>query len=332
MQDQHLKSLIISEDNSHQIDRLVKQLDQIKHIVNSGFWVSTEELEILLGLDNSFVDKLKLEVASQVENYSFFWRNFECTLVERQFAKGFWSIDNRKDLLQDSANNSSQKSANIFTIREPKPSAGNEAVTLDVSTSEGLIPSPYALIDEFLSPSQLSELLRYSINKQPEFVPTTNSANDPNYRRSFYLPYFPEFSELMINLVWKITPQIITHLGMSNFAIGQIESQMTAHNHGNYYKIHNDSGSPDTITRMLTYVYYYYREPKAFTGGELVIYDSKIENGFSVAAKSHKVIQPTNNTIVFFPSHCMHEVLPVSCPSEYFADSRFTINGWVRHI
>jgi Rps23 Pro-64 3,4-dihydroxylase Tpa1-like proline 4-hydroxylase len=26
----------------------------------------------------------------------------------------------------------------------------------------------------------------------------------------------------------------------------------------------------------------------------------------------------------------MHEVLRVSCPSKAFADSRFTINGWVR--
>jgi len=331
MQDQHLKSPIISDENNQRIELLFKQIEQIQHIVKSGFWVSTEELAMLLKLENSFIDKLKLEVASQDQKYSFFWRNFECILVERQFAKGFWLITNRQDLLLNTASHNSQKAANIFTVNESQSAANHRgSILLDVSPEE-IIPSHYALINEFLSPSQLSELLRYSINKQPEFIPTTNSANDPSYRRSFYLPYFPEFSELMINLVWKITPQILTHLGMSNFAIGQIESQMTAHNHGNYYKIHNDNGSPDTATRSLTYVYYYYREPKAFTGGELVIYDSKIENGFSVAAKSHKVIQPQNNTIIFFPSHCMHEVLPVSCPSEYFADSRFTINGWVRH-
>jgi Rps23 Pro-64 3,4-dihydroxylase Tpa1-like proline 4-hydroxylase len=38
------------------------------------------------------------------------------------------------------------------------------------------------------------------------------------------------------------------------FSISQIESQMTSHNDGNYYKIHNDNGSPDTATRELTYV------------------------------------------------------------------------------
>jgi SM-20-related protein len=34
--------------------------------------------------------------------------------------------------------------------------------------------------------------------------------------------------------------------------------------------------------------------------------------------------------LVVFPSRYLHEVLPVSCPSQTFADSRFTINGWVR--
>jgi len=245
--------------------------------------------------------------------------------------KAFGLLEKKPDILLNTNNNSAQISTYLPAIQDPKPSTTSESILLKIPSDPDIIPSPYALIDDFLSPNQLNDLLRYSINKQPEFVPTTNSAGDANYRRSFYLMNFPEFSELMIKLVRKITPQIITHLDINNFAIGQIESQMTAHNHGNYYKIHNDNGSPDCASRVLTYVYYYYREPKPFTGGELVIYDSKIENGYSVAADSRKVIQPTNNTIIFFPSGCMHEVLPVSCPTEYFADSRFTINGWVRH-
>ena len=335
MQDQYLKSPILSEEVSNQVDRLVKQLDQIKYISKSGFWLSTEELAILLRLESSFIEKLNLEITSQDQNYSFVWRNFECHLVEKQFSQGFWVISDRQDLSSNPVLSSSQKSGISLTVNESPPSSNkssaNKGFLIDVSPQE-IVPSPYALIDNFLSPSQLSELLSYSINKYPEFVPTINFANDPNYRRSLYLPHFPEFSELIVGLVRKITPQIISHLGISNFVIGQIESQLTAHNHDNYYKIHNDSGSPDTDTRVLTYVYYYHREPKGFTGGELVLYNSKVENGTYVAADSHKVIQPTNNTIVFFPSHCMHEVLPVACPSEYFADSRFTVNGWVRHI
>jgi Rps23 Pro-64 3,4-dihydroxylase Tpa1-like proline 4-hydroxylase len=331
MKAQHLKSKTISEDTSYQVEHLIHQLDNVKHIAESDFWISTDELKILLSLDDNFVERLNKEVSSQIQDYRFSWRNFECILVDRQFGKGFWAIRKKLDVLLNTNNSSAQISTYLSEIQDPKPSATSESILLKIPPDPDIIPSPYALIDDFLSPNQLNDLLRYSISKQPEFVPTTNSAGDPNYRRSFYLMNFPEFSELMIKLVRKITPQIISHLDINNFAIGQIESQMTAHNHGNYYKIHNDNGSPDSATRVLTYVYYYYREPKSFTGGELVIYDSKIENGYFVAADSRKVIQPKNNTIIFFPSNCMHEVLPVSCPSEYFADSRFTINGWVRH-
>jgi Rps23 Pro-64 3,4-dihydroxylase Tpa1-like proline 4-hydroxylase len=332
MKAQHLKSKTISEDTNYQVEHLIQLLDNVKHIAESDFWISTDELRILLSLDDNFVERLHKKVASQIQDYRFSWRNFECILVERQFGKGFWAIRQKTDVRLNANSISAQIPTSLSAIQDPKPSTTSDEIILKIPSDPDVIPSPYALIDDFLSPSQLNDLLRYSISKQSEFIPTTNSASDPNYRRSFYLMHFPEFSELIIKLVRKITPQIITHLDINNFAIGQIESQMTAHNHGNYYKIHNDNGSPDCATRELTYVYYYYREPKPFTGGELVIYDSKIENGYSVAADSRKVIQPTNNTIIFFPSGCMHEVLPVSCPTEYFADSRFTINGWVRHL
>jgi hypothetical protein len=41
-------------------------------------------------------------------------------------------------------------------------------------------------------------------------------------------------------------------------------------------------------------------------------------------------VEPRHNSIIFFPSEYMHEVMPVICPSREFVDSRFTINGWVR--
>ncbi|MEP0760961.1 2OG-Fe(II) oxygenase [Trichocoleus sp. DQ-A2] len=144
------------------------------------------------------------------------------------------------------------------------------------------------------------------------------------------LYYFPEFSELVVNRIKAILPNVFRKLGIPSFKVSDIESQLTSHNDGNYFKIHNDNGSPETITRELTYVYYFYREPKPFSGGELLIYDSKVENNFYVQSDSFKTVEPKNNSIVFFLSRYLHEVLPVVCPSKAFADSRFTINGWVR--
>ncbi|MEZ2320796.1 MAG: 2OG-Fe(II) oxygenase [Microcoleus sp.] len=190
--------------------------------------------------------------------------------------------------------------------------------------------SRYAQIENFLTASEKNKLIKYVLAKESEFVSTSTSTKAEDYRRSMVLHSFPEFSQLMINRIKAILPDVLRKLNLPSFSVGDIEAQLTLHNDNNYYKLHNDSGSPETATRFFTYVYYFNREPKAFTGGELQIYDSKIENNFYVAADSFKTVEPRNNSIVFFLSRYMHEVLPVSCPSKAFADSRFTINGWVR--
>ncbi len=190
--------------------------------------------------------------------------------------------------------------------------------------------SRYAQIDNFLTSAEKNKLIKYVLAKESEFVTTSTSTNAEDYRRSMVLHSFPEFSELMVNRIKAILPDVLQKLNIPSFPLGEIEAQLTMHNDNNFYKLHNDSGSPDTATRFFTYVYYFYREPKGFSGGELQIYDSKIENNFYVADDTFRTVEPRNNSIVFFLSRYMHEVLRVSCPSKAFADSRFTINGWVR--
>lgn len=190
--------------------------------------------------------------------------------------------------------------------------------------------SRYAQIDNFLTPAEKNKLIKYVLAKESQFVTTSTSTNAEDYRRSMVLHSFPEFSTMMVNRIKGILPDVLRKLNIPSFPIGDIESQLTMHNDNNFYKLHNDSGSPDTASRFFTYVYYFYREPKAFSDGELLIYDSKVENNFYVADETFRTVEPRNNSIVFFLSRYMHEVLTVSCPSKAFADSRFTINGWVR--
>ena len=190
--------------------------------------------------------------------------------------------------------------------------------------------SEYVQIDNFLTPEEHQHLLDYVLQRESEFVSTQTSTQASDYRKSVVLYAFPEFSNLISQRIHHLFPDILSKLGLPPFQISQIEAQLTAHNDGNFYKIHNDNGSPDTATRELTYVYYFHREPKPFSGGELVVYDSKIENNYYVQAETFRTVEPRNNSIVFFLSRYMHEVLPVHCPTQQFADSRFTINGWVR--
>ncbi|MBW4420011.1 MAG: 2OG-Fe(II) oxygenase [Myxacorys californica WJT36-NPBG1] len=195
----------------------------------------------------------------------------------------------------------------------------------------------YLQLDQFLNPSRLptlqgtSRLLDYVLHQESNFVPTTTSTGETDYRKSKILYEFPDLSQWMVQQVEAVLPTVFTQLDHPPFQVSQIEIQLTAHNDGDYYKMHNDNGSAEVARRELSYVYYFYQEPKGFSGGELRLYDLNVETGWYESAETSVTIEPRNNTIVFFPSHYLHEVLPVLCPSRAFAQSRFTLNGWICH-
>ncbi len=198
------------------------------------------------------------------------------------------------------------------------------------------IPSTYALgaqylqFDDFLSPEDHQKLLAYAISTESQFVGSTTTNNLSDYRKS-KLIYYPDQNVLqpLLDRIHTVLPEVLQKLGLSPFNIARIETQLTASNDGEFYKIHDDNSSPPTATRQLTYVYYFYREPKPFTGGELRIYNNKIENHYWTRGEGFTTVEPRNNSIVFFFSGYEHEVLPVHCPSKDFGDSRFTMNGWM---
>jgi Rps23 Pro-64 3,4-dihydroxylase Tpa1-like proline 4-hydroxylase len=122
---------------------------------------------------------------------------------------------------------------------------------------------------------------------------------------------------------------LIAQLRVSTFEMAGIEIQLVAHGDGAFYKPHIDTRTgPESdlsTVRVLSGVYYFHAEPKAFSGGALRLYD------FAFGAHEPRFvdIEPERNTFVAFPSWARHEVLPVSCPTRQFIDSRFAVNCWV---
>jgi SM-20-related protein len=203
-------------------------------------------------------------------------------------------------------------------------------ILIDPAPESDILPSSSVQIDRFLTDAEHQRLVDYAIRESANFVSTSTSTGAADYRKSSVLYAFPEFSQLISERIQRCLPDVLDKLELPHFPAQQIEAQLTAHNDENYYKIHNDNGSPETATRELTYVYYFYQEPKAFSGGELRIYDTQVRDRHYAQAETFQTIEPRNNSIVFFLSRYMHEVLTISCPSRAFADSRFTINGWIR--
>lgn len=192
--------------------------------------------------------------------------------------------------------------------------------------------SNYIQIDDFLTPEENQYALDIALQRQQDYIESSTTTQADNYRKSsvLFAQYYPELSELIKSKVVAIVPEILSKLNQRPFAISEIEIQLTAHNDGCFYKMHNDAGSEKTATRELTYVYYFHKQPKAFSGGELKLYDTELKSSTVTTHPNYKLIEPENNRIIFFNSRSRHEVLPVVCQSKAFEDSRFTLNGWIR--
>ena len=199
------------------------------------------------------------------------------------------------------------------------------------------LPAQSVILDEFLAPPELDELIRYTLDHEPDFkasevVSPHADHGVVNYRqrRSHVLMEPGPYQEIIRERIQSVLPQVLEKLGMEPFPIASLEVQITASNDGDYFHFHSDNGSAKVALRTLTFVYFFHREPRAFEGGELRIHDARLENGRYVSEGSYQTIVPRQNQIVFFPCQLMHEVTAVNCASGQFADSRFTLNGWLR--
>lgn len=189
---------------------------------------------------------------------------------------------------------------------------------------------PHLVIDDFL-PNKLHQAMLAHALQVDDFAPGKVVANgqttyQPDSRKGQLSndrlgPYLPAFRAA---LSAQFEP-ICRGLGMAPFELATIEIRLAAHTDGDYFKPHRDTltGAERSLTahdRMITAVYYFHRQPKAFSGGELQLHPF----GPGEALK----IEPRSNRLAVFPAFLLHEVLPVSVPSGEFADSRLSVSCW----
>jgi len=198
------------------------------------------------------------------------------------------------------------------------------------------LPATCAVLEEFLAPQELNAMLQYTLENENKFQVSEvispgvkGGVIDYEQRRSRVLMELGVHEKTILDRIQASWPQILQKLNHDNFSISRMEAQITASNQGDYFRWHTDNGQPEIESRELTFVYFFHREPKAFSGGQLRLYDSRWENGGYVPTDRYRTIEPQQNQVVAFPSSLAHEITPVECSSGAFADSRFTVNGWL---
>jgi SM-20-related protein len=186
----------------------------------------------------------------------------------------------------------------------------------------------YRVLDGFLDAELHASVLQFSIASQARFKPSLVSGGnyDPT-RISRSLRDFHPLEAAFSERVRSLVSQLIAELhDIKAFKLPTLELEMVAYGDGAYFRRHRDVEldiirAADKSARILSAVYYFHAEPKAFSGGALRLYGD---------GKGDFVdIEPEQNTLVVFPSQTVHEVMPISCPSRRFSDSRFAINCWV---
>ena len=196
------------------------------------------------------------------------------------------------------------------------------------------LPARCVVLDEFLSPQELQELVAFTLAHEAEFhasevISPAGGVIDYQHRKSHVLDQEGPYQELILERIKSVLPSVFRKLNMEELPTTRTEVQVTASNDGDSFAVHTDDGHDEVASRYLTFVYFFHREPKQFTGGELRIHDARLRGELYVSEGSYQTIVPEENQIVFFPCAMVHEITPVQCPSKAFADSRFTLNGWI---
>jgi Rps23 Pro-64 3,4-dihydroxylase Tpa1-like proline 4-hydroxylase len=208
--------------------------------------------------------------------------------------------------------------------------------------SVGVLEPPAAvqaqcvILDEFLAPQELEELIDFTLQRETEFQNSEvispsgePGVTDYDHRRSRVLMDLGKHQEIILERIRGVLPGVMERLGMEEFRVEHVETQITASNDGDFFGVHSDDAHERIASRHLTFVYFFHRDPSPFEGGELRLHDSIGNGGQQIKAGGYQKLVPRQNQIVFFPCSVLHEITPVNCHSKAFADSRFTLNGWL---
>jgi Rps23 Pro-64 3,4-dihydroxylase Tpa1-like proline 4-hydroxylase len=195
-------------------------------------------------------------------------------------------------------------------------------------------PSPHLLLRGFLPVEEHQAILDWTLANQVSFAPSRVGSGKlrADFRSSVTAkatdyPWKAAFRQRVLGAA----PELARGLGVAAFEVEQIQLSLIAYNDGDFYRAHVDTEPSRDRTdidrigdRVLSAVYYFHREPKAYSGGALRLH------AFNPASDRIEDVAPEQNSLVAFASFARHEVRPVICPSRCFEDSRFAINCWVR--
>ena len=191
-------------------------------------------------------------------------------------------------------------------------------------------PVPFVHRTDFLPPQQCKVLLALAQASRERFKPGLVGGGqgilDPDTRKALVERgvTVEDVRPWLATHLRKAFSEALPRMGMCEPSQYWIEMVMSAYLGGGFFAKHTDNGARVSRARMLSFAYYFHREPRCFSGGALLLHDSDSN------ACAFTRIEPQHNSIVFFPSSCIHEITAIENDLDDFGGARFAIHGWLR--
>ena len=204
---------------------------------------------------------------------------------------------------------------------------------------------PSLVIENFLPEPDRAALVEWALASEEEFAPAgifTGKGGrehrlDPTFRKALRHEGIGPFEALFRKHLIARSAEIASATGYRGPPPASFEFELNAYGDGAHFRPHIDIpigknrrtvGAQEGEDRVISAVYYFYREPKAFSGGALRLYRFGADAHAPGAEAASIAFEPRQNALVCFPSWAMHKVETVHCPSGRFADYRFGLNCW----
>jgi Rps23 Pro-64 3,4-dihydroxylase Tpa1-like proline 4-hydroxylase len=283
---------------------LIAHLDTVQQAADARVWLTDAELDGLLQLPEG--------TAAAAED-RLIWRNYVGQRQQIAGAGRFWTLSNQAK----APSPADERPYHPELVIRPDTAPPVAAVSRTV---------PNVLPDHLAD-----QLVDYLLSHEAAFRPAATTGNLDDYRTSLVLPVFNEFQRLLHNALFPHIRASIMAFGLPRVSPIRLESYLNAYPDGTFFRLHTDCDGHAVRTRLLSFVYYVFRRPQAFSGGELVLFETRRHEG-DYQARPSAVLTPQHNAVVLFPSDVPHEVRTVHVPSRTFADSRFALTGWVHAV
>jgi len=210
------------------------------------------------------------------------------------------------------------------------PLSAADAVTLHGAQ----LRCPHAIVRNFLGRRLVRQLLQHVDREHARFVPAPvyrpqehKGVTDAGVRNCAVLFSIEPFHEVFEPRILGVLGVALAKLGLVDRTAVAAEFEFCSYGSGGLFKPHHDV-KPKGPPRIASCIYYFFRDPLGFRGGELRLYPWPGLGAAHMSSTPWVDVVPSCDSLVIFPSALRHEVRPVTCASGDWADRRFTVNCW----